>query len=86
MKLAFELDSEEEFNKILDYLVECHDAFNIGELLSVAGEYINIEEVAKKIVATKDEEMIFYLVHYGPILDIVDGKFFKILNEYLNNN
>ncbi len=85
IEIAFDIENEEEFNKIFDYFLEIKDGFNIGELLSIANEYANIIEVANKIVETKDAELIFYLLHFGPILNVVDEKFFDILRKSEKN-
>ncbi len=83
--VAFDIENEKEFNKIFNYFLETRDGFNIGELLSIANEYANITEVANKIVETKDAELIFYLLHFGPILNVVDEKFFDILRKSEKN-
>ena len=83
LDLALDLSNREEFEKVFDYLILEDDYRYIGELLSMCPDFINSKD-ALKIVNKKDQEYIFNLLHYGP-LHAINGEFFGILKDYLNN-
>lgn len=70
-----------DMSKISDYYIEKRDSFYICELISLAIEYLDIDDVINKIIATNDKEFIAYVMTNPVIKGIIDDGYFIRLNH-----
>ena len=85
LELAFNIEEKSEFDKIFDYFIKENNHYYLGELLSICQDFVSKNE-AIKIINTKNQEFVFYILHYGPILDILNPVFFDTLEKYLSES
>ncbi len=83
--LAEKYENKIDLEKIANYYIEEKSDFYICELISLVGEYLNLDEIFEKIIATKDEEFIFWIVKNPIIKNIIDDNYLQKLNNYLKN-
>ena len=84
-ELAFDYSPEsneiEDMTKIANYYINQKDGYYICELISIASEYLNIDDIINKIIETKDINLISYVMTNNIINGIIDDKYFVKLKQ-----
>lgn len=80
-ELSFDCEDKIILHKIADYYIQEKDAYYICELLCVASELLNLDNVFDKIIATGDKTFMFMVLNNGTIQGIIDDKYFSKLKK-----
>ncbi len=83
--LAEKYENKINLERIADYYIKKRDNYYICELISLVGEYLNLNNIFDKIIATKDDEFIFLIAKNPIINNVIPESCLQKLNNYLEN-
>ena len=81
--LANKYENKIDLEKIANYYIKIRDSYYICELISIVSEYLNLDNIFTKIIATKNEEFIFFVSKNPIIKGIIPDTYIERLNNYL---
>lgn len=74
-RLAFNYEKLNiDFGKIEDYYIEKRDAWFLTELVSAVGEDLNIDNLLRKVIATRDRDFMFDVKNHAKQINCFNEK------------
>lgn len=80
-RLAFNYeDLNKDFTRIEDYYIEKRDAFFITELYSAVPDDINIDNLLRKIIETRDKKFMFDVKEHAKKIGLDDKEYQRLID------
>ena len=80
-RLAFNYEGlKKDFSKIEDYFIEKRDAYFLTELYSAVPDDIDIDNLLRKVIETKDRDFMFDVKNHAKNIGLSDDEWKRLID------